>query len=265
MLLLRKVLVCCGICVLACQLNACANAVFPDFADEEEIRVGEGGRVLDSSYKESSSLKADVEHVAYENEPEKNVTKKPEPVPAKESENLKDILAAQEAEAAQDVEAAKTIPVKTAEIELPAAEEPAAAEAAKQEVVLETPAEQNVGPSVSYRLDTFYFDNGSSALDSKYNASIRKIVKTAKANNANLIVYGYASSRTRNTDPITHKVANFKISYARAQSVVAALRRAGMPADRITSEALADTAPAYQEVMPEGERLNRRAEVYISY
>lgn len=259
MLLLRKVLVCCGICALACQLNACANAVFPDFADEEEIRVGEGGRVLDSSYNESSSLKSDVEHAAYENEPEKTVAKKPEPVPAKESEDIKEILAEQE------VEAAKTVPVKTAEIDYPAAEEPAVLQPEKQEAALEDLTEQNAGPSVSYRLDTFYFDNGSSALDSKYNASIRKIVKTAKANNANLVVYGYASSRTRNTDPITHKVANFKISYARAQSVVAALRRAGMPADRITSEALADTAPAYQEVMPEGERLNRRAEVYILY
>ena len=30
-------------------------------------------------------------------------------------------------------------------------------------------------------------------------------------------------------------------------------------------EAMSDSAPAYLEVMPEGERLNRRVEVFISY
>ena len=91
------------------------------------------------------------------------------------------------------------------------------------------------------------------------------LVKEAKANNATVTVYGYASSRTRNTDVVSHKMANFRVSLARAESVAAALRRAGLPASRITVEALSDTAPAYLEVMPEGERLNRRAEVYISY
>lgn len=124
---------------------------------------------------------------------------------------------------------------------------------------------ESSAPSVSYRLDTFYFADGSSVLDSEYNGNIRKIVKEAKANNATVTVYGYASSRTRNTDVVSHKMANFRVSLARAESVAAALRRAGLPASRITVEALSDTAPAYLEVMPEGERLNRRAEVYISY
>lgn len=124
---------------------------------------------------------------------------------------------------------------------------------------------ESSAPSVSYRLDTFYFADGSSVLDSEYNGNIRKIVKEAKANNATVTVYGYASSRTRNTDVVSHKMANFRVSLARAESVAAALRRAGLPASRITVEALSDTAPAYLEVMPEGERLNRRAEIYISY
>ncbi len=76
---------------------------------------------------------------------------------------------------------------------------------------------------------------------------------------------GYASSRTRNTDAVTHKLANFKISSERAQNVANALRRAGLKADMIEVEALSDSAPVYQEVMPEGERLNRRAEIYIAY
>ncbi|MFR8206315.1 MAG: hypothetical protein ACLU99_08235 [Alphaproteobacteria bacterium] len=58
----------------------------------------------------------------------------------------------------------------------------------------------------------------------KYNGNIRKIVKEAKANNATVTVYGYASSRTRNTDVVSHKMANFRVSLARAESVAAALR-----------------------------------------
>ena len=86
-----------------------------------------------------------------------------------------------------------------------------------------------------------------------------------KENNANVIVYGHSSSRTRDTDPASHKLANFKASMERAQNVAAALKRAGVPADRISVEAMSDSMPAYLEVMPEGERLNRRAEVYIAY
>ena len=43
MFLLKKVSVLCGICSAVLLLNACANAVFPEIEDEEEITVGEGG------------------------------------------------------------------------------------------------------------------------------------------------------------------------------------------------------------------------------
>ena len=76
---------------------------------------------------------------------------------------------------------------------------------------------------------------------------------------------GFASSRTRNTDIVSHKLANFNISLQRAQNVAKALQRAGLGSQNIKIEALSDTAPVYLEVMPEGEKMNRRAEVYISY
>lgn len=120
-------------------------------------------------------------------------------------------------------------------------------------------------PSVSYRLETFYFENGSSTLDSKYNSKIREIAKMAKNKKAMVKVLGYASSRTRNTDAASHKLANFKVSSERAQSVANALKRNGLSMDKIEVEALSDSDPAYQEVMPEGERLNRRVEIYIEY
>ena len=79
------------------------------------------------------------------------------------------------------------------------------------------------------------------------------------------IMQRFASSRTRNTDAVSHKLANFKVSMDRAQNVAQALRKAGLAAEYIEVEALSDTAPVYLEVMPEGERLNRRAEIYITY
>lgn len=251
MFLLKKVSVLCGICSAVLLLNACANAVFPEIEDEEEITVGEGGRVVRTLPKEGNSLKADEANRAYEGEEESET-------PANDS--VEQII-----EKDESVAAVETKPVLSEEKTAPKQESDKTAKAPEVSVSDMSILTESSAPSVSYRLDTFYFADGSSVLDSEYNGNIRKIVKEAKANNATVTVYGYASSRTRNTDVVSHKMANFRVSLARAESVAAALRRAGLPASRITVEALSDTASAYLEVMPEGERLNRRAEVYISY
>ena len=94
---------------------------------------------------------------------------------------------------------------------------------------------------------------------------MKAVAKIAKDNNAIVSVYGYASSRTRNTDPASHKLANFKVSAERAESVAKVLRKYGVKSDRIVTHALSDSLPMYQEVMPEGERLNRRVEIYLTY
>ncbi len=219
----------CGLAAVL-MLSACASAVFPDFDDnEDDFEVREGGRVVRALPEESSSLKADTQNAAYEGEEKTTVEK---------------------------AAAAETKPVVKEDLKPEKPETPVAVEEKNPE-----PA----GPSVSYLVDTIYFDNGSAAVDAKYNANLRKIVKMVKQNNAGVIVYGHASSRTRDTDPVSHKMANFKASAERAQNVAAALKRAGVPASKITVEALSDSQPAYLEVMPEGERLNRRAEIYISY
>ncbi len=223
------------------MLTACASAVFPDFDDnEEDVVVSEGGRVVRQMPEEGSSLKADMKNASYEGE---------------EATDNTDDEVVEEIVEEETVTAAETVPVKEENLE----EEVEAAE-----VVEELTAEP-AGPSVSYRVDTFYFDNGSAYLSPKYNPNLRKIAKMVKENNANVVVYGHSSSRTRDTDPVSHKLANFKASLERAQNVAAALKRAGVPAGKISVQAMSDSAPAYQEVMPEGERLNRRAEVYISY
>ena len=132
-------------------------------------------------------------------------------------------------------------------------------------IVRETPSSYNTAPSVNYQIANILFANGSSVIDSSYNAQIAKIARLAKQHNAQIRVYGFSSSRTRNTDAATHKMINFKTSLQRANSVAAALRRAGVNKNNITVEALSDSRPLFSEAMPEGERLNRRAEVYIAY
>lgn len=120
-------------------------------------------------------------------------------------------------------------------------------------------------PSVAYQAATILFADGSSTVAPEYQGEIRKIARLAKEKNAHITVYGFASSRTRDTDVATHKRINFNISLKRAESVAAALIRAGAPKKSVAAEALSDSMPLYQEVMPEGERLNRRAEIYVSY
>lgn len=228
----------CGLTAVL-MLSACASAVFPDFDDnEDDVEVSEGGRVVQDMPKEESSLKADTKNAAYEGEEDTDKN---------------------DSEPAEKVEAAETKPVEAKELDEQSVDEPVAEEKVAMEQV------EDSTPNLSYRVETIYFDNGSSAVDSKYNANLRNVVKMAKEHNAEVMVYGYASSRTRNTDPATHKLANFKVSMERAQNVADALKRAGVPANKISVQALSDSAPAYLEVMPEGERLNRRAEIYISY
>lgn len=122
-----------------------------------------------------------------------------------------------------------------------------------------------VEPSVFYLAETIYFNNGGASVDSQYYNSLRKIVKEAKAHNGKIVVQGFASSRTRNADVMTHKMANLKVSVARAENVADLLVKYGMPRSKVITEGLSDSRPVYLEVMPEGERLNRRAEIYISY
>ncbi|MBE6452636.1 MAG: OmpA family protein [Alphaproteobacteria bacterium] len=228
------------------MLSACAGAVFPDFDDNlDEMEIHEGGRVVHTLPEESDSLKADTENAAYENEIDEDTDK---------------------------VEPAETTPVETEELDDEPFDEQVDEEEEKnitinensetEEKVEETP---NLGASISYKAETIYFDNGSSYVSPKYNSNLRNVAKLVKENNASVIVYGHSSSRTRDTDPVSHKLANFKASMERAQNVASALKRVGVPADKITIEAMSDSAPAYQEVMPEGERLNRRAEIYIAY
>lgn len=223
------------------SISACKSASFPEITDEYS-ETSEDGYL-----KESSGLASDSKNVAYEGETGEKITPaKTKPVIVSDSE---------------DLSKEETILSENVEEEKVSEQE----ESPNQEKMPEPSIQTAQIPSVTYLVETFYFDNGSSYLQEGSNAKIRQIVKEAKKNNAFVRVMGYASSRTRNTDMASHKMANFKVSQARAEAVAAALKRAGMPSNKILVEAMSDNRPAYLEVMPEGERLNRRAEVYISY
>ncbi len=249
LLFVRKLSVISFFCGGILLLSGCANVLFPDIEDDDEVVVGEGGRVVKTLPGESKTLSADTENASYEGEENSN-----------EKSVKEDVIPEEDR-----VEPAKVKPVVREEEKSVEASKPAVAAEPEPEVLSLVKPEEQKGPSVSYRIDTFYFENGSAVLVGDYKANIAKIAKEVKANDANVVVYGYASSRTRNTDAATHKLANFMISSERAQNVADALKKAGVPSSKIMVEALSDTMPAYQEVMPEGERLNRRAEVYISY
>lgn len=270
-------------------LSSCAVATFPDFSDETEGRVLVAGEGLGSDADSDTLSTTHQSKITIAPEAVVSTNSKPEDTTDKKTSSGNEVRLMSDDEFAEQVDriqAAKTTPVVTeedlAEVSSREAPKPKStkastsflsddqyAEAERQyEAALSqaaNPSEADAGPSVTYRLDTFYFSNGSAFLEEDYMIRIREIVKVAKENNAQIRVLGHASSRTRNTDIATHKLTNFKVSQERAEAVAKALRRAGLPSSQISVEALSDTAPAYLEVMPEGERLNRRAEVYISY
>lgn len=112
---------------------------------------------------------------------------------------------------------------------------------------------------------TVFFGNGSSKLSNEAIKELKNIADMYKKKGGKVRVVGHASSRTRNTDPLRHQLANFRVSLARANAVARQLTRLGVPADKIAVTAVADNEPVYYEFMPKGEAGNRRAEIFLDY
>ena len=236
-------------------LGGCSSAVFPDFEDDNtEVIIHEGGKVEIRKVDENGVLVSDKDNAAYEDE-ETNDEEK-----IAEDENV--AAEGEKSAEVEEVQPAKVVQVKREKIE-PVEDNVRIVEAKAEEKIIKK-AEPKI-PTMHYLAATVYFENGGAVVDASYMKTLRKIAKLVKDNDAMVTVYGFASSRTRDTDPVSHKLANFNISAERAQNTVKALRRAGVPANKISSQALSDSMPLYQEVMPEGERLNRRAEIYLTY
>lgn len=114
------------------------------------------------------------------------------------------------------------------------------------------------------KVATILFENGSSGLSTHDRNILREVVKLHKQRGGRVTVVGHASSRTRNMDPVRHKMVNYGVSVDRAGRIADVLRRMGMDPAAVVVDARSDSMPLYYEIMPSGEAGNRRAEIYFN-
>jgi len=126
-------------------------------------------------------------------------------------------------------------------------------------------AARTVGLGESLRVATIQFANGSAQLDDRDRAILRGVLALQHERGGSIRIVGHASSRTGNMDPVRHKLVNFEISAARAQSVARELAQLGAANETIVVMAESDTDPVFYEFMPSGEAGNRRAEVFLDF
>ena len=110
---------------------------------------------------------------------------------------------------------------------------------------------------------TILFANGSYGLTGRDRQILTEIVSLHRQRGGKVRIVGHASSRTRNMDPVRHKMVNYKVSVDRAQIIGKQLMRLGLASANVVVDARSDTAPLYYESMPSGEAGNRRAEIYF--
>lgn len=117
----------------------------------------------------------------------------------------------------------------------------------------------------SARVATLYFPDGSANLDTAAQGVLREVVRLHQSRGGLLRVVGHASRRAETLDQVKRDVANLGISAARADRVVASLRRLGVAGDALIAEAKSDSQATFDEASPAGEAANRRVEIYLEY
>lgn len=115
----------------------------------------------------------------------------------------------------------------------------------------------------SIKVATIQFAHGSSNLSQRDVSILRNVMLVHRERGGRIRIVGHSSSRTRNMDPVRHKMVNYEMSVDRAEAIARELRRLGVPSDMIVVTAQSDAQPVYYEIMPSGEAGNRRAEIYI--
>lgn len=121
---------------------------------------------------------------------------------------------------------------------------------------------QPIAPG-AVKVATIMFENGSARISARDRSILANVRKLQQERGGRLRVIGHASSRTRNTDPVRHKMINFKVSAERADAVARELLKLGLDKNSLQIDAVSDSAPVYYEFMPSGEAGNRRAEIYL--
>ena len=152
----------------------------------------------------------------------------------------------------------------------PAAPAPQLASAQRPSVVVDTsaiggggyvPASARVGRET--QVATIQFNHSSSRLSARDRQIIATVASAQRSDNTDLLIVGHASSRTRQLPKARREVANFQVSFKRANAVAQALIQSGVPSNRVTVEAVADDQPVYSEAIPNGEAGNRRTEIFF--
>jgi len=113
------------------------------------------------------------------------------------------------------------------------------------------------------RVATIMFENGSYKLNARDRSILASVRRIQQERGGRLRVVGHASSRTRNMDPVRHKMINFNVSASRANAIVNELIKQGLDKSSVDADAVSDSSPVYFEFMPSGEAGNRRAEIYL--
>ncbi|MBT3909491.1 MAG: OmpA family protein, partial [Rhodospirillaceae bacterium] len=113
------------------------------------------------------------------------------------------------------------------------------------------------------KVATINFSNGSASLSSRDRQIIANAHQLQKERGGKIHIVGHASSRTNSTDPVRHKMVNFKVSVDRADAIARELIRLGVKKEEMVVDAISDANPLYFEFMPTGEAGNRRAEIYL--
>ena len=141
--------------------------------------------------------------------------------------------------------------------------------ASAEAMVVGTPRgleEYRVGArAISSNIATIYFSNNSARLSSRDRVQLQQVASRQREVDGALRVIGHASSRTRDMDPVRHKLVNFKISVDRATAVSEELMRYGVSPDALYVGAVSDAEPVTTEIMPADEVYNRRVEIFLDY
>lgn len=124
-------------------------------------------------------------------------------------------------------------------------------------------SEQALTVDGALRVATIVFSNGSANISHNDRQILAEVGQLLRERGGSLHVVGHASARTRNMDPVQHKLVNFQVSADRADTVANELQQLGVPKGLITVAAASDSQPLYYEIMPSGEAGNRRAEIYL--
>lgn len=110
-----------------------------------------------------------------------------------------------------------------------------------------------------------YFADGSYRLTTEEKNILRQVAQKAERLNAEIIIRGHASSRTRPASAVEHTLINLNISSRRALVVAETLARYGIPLRQMRYEALSDSHPAEPEINRRAEAFNRRVEIFYAY